>query len=200
MKVSEERKELSYLNKGFRTIIENCLPLQYKLYQAMFSYVGLSRTIKVMRDKKTYNRKHYKFYKASKDYDENPEEESIDHKFKSELEENIYKYTFSDSLINRWKTVGPETRRYLSTMKEYMHDLVKLRNNIFKVLQKTEDHFYSSNIYSGYTKEDMKQLLSFWADMKGSEMLTPHNLWGLKIKSEYKPFEEYEDSDFSTIE
>mmetsp|Transcript_12115 Transcript_12115/g.10737 ORF Transcript_12115/g.10737 Transcript_12115/m.10737 type:complete len:204 (-) Transcript_12115:116-727(-) len=157
-------ERIKLLKKGFRTIIENALPLQYKLYQALFTYVGLPRTVKLMKDKRrnmSSNRKAYKFYKASKDYEGNEEDDSKETKFRIKLEENIYKYTFSTTLINRWQTVGEETQQYLVSLKEYLHDLVNLRNKIFRLLFKIQEHFYTSNVYSGYTKNDMKQLLSF---------------------------------------
>jgi len=116
------------------------------------------------------------------------------------LEELIYKYAFSDSLIEKWENIGEEALNYLATLKQYVHELLKVRNKFFSLLRKMQEHYYAANIYQGYTKDDMKKLIQISFDLKGSEMITPHSLWGLKKVEGSKPFDEYEDDEMSDFD
>jgi len=111
----------------------------------------------------------------------------------------LYKYTFSQSLIDKWEAVGEEPHQYLRNIQNYVHQIIQVRNKFFKQLREMEDHFYNCSIYQSYTRDDMKQLIQLSSDLKGSDIITPHNLWHLKLRTESKLLEDYEDSEYSDI-
>jgi len=116
------------------------------------------------------------------------------------LEELLYKYTFSESFIDKWEDIGEEAHQFLSNIQNYVHEIVRVRNKLFKQLREMENYFYNCSIYQSYTRDDMKQLIQLSSDLKGSDITTPNNLWHLKLRTESKILEDYEDSEYSDVD
>ena len=116
-----QRKKV--LKDAFRLIIDHIIPTHVKSFKVIFNQGS-----------------HIKFL----DQYEKIKQSTKQHKFCKKEEDTVFdifsKYNFSDSVVKSWKAdVG--IQEALSELEKLIHDLLKVRNKIFKTLNSMNDYF-----------------------------------------------------------
>ena len=63
-----------------------------------------------------------------------------------------------------------------------MHELIRVRNSIFKILESMNGYFTNSGVYLGYTKQDLAEYFKFVNHVKSHREFSPVVLWNLPAK------------------
>lgn len=197
-------ERVKVLRHAFRTIIQNILPLQFKVYLAMFTQSTIPKLIKLGRDKNKYNRRHYKFRRVStmeNDTNTDINKPQLSEKsagLEESIEEILDEFSFTDNILDHWERTAGQFHTNLKTLRGYVQKLVKTRNKILTLLKTMHEYFYDSDMYKGYSKKDISELGKLCQRMKGSSYVSPHNLWMVSKKTTAE--DEYEDDQLSWAE
>lgn len=155
---------IDVLKQSFRSIIEDIVPLELKIFMTMHQKSTVEKIVKLGRYKNKFHHKPYKFYKETT-------EETI--------EDILFRFEFSNSIINYWEKSAPDFNKFLDELKGYVHDLVKLRNKIFTLLKIIHESAIETNLYKDLTIEDISSMAKVCQYMKGSRFFGTRLLRGL---------------------
>ncbi|CAI2374837.1 unnamed protein product [Moneuplotes crassus] len=215
-------ERVKVLKSAFNSIVENCIPSFFKVLLCAFNYIPCDRFFPLLRDRSKKHRSMYKFYRSEvpdKVYknstdasagENSPSTEEIPdntkilsqscnakelHQRRFRIEQALYSYPFSESVIDCWTKVGKKTRDYLKEVKHTIKDLVSVRNKLLRILSGLHDDFFESSMYESFTAQDVSTFGKLCCDLKGSDLLDPFMLYELK-----KPHsEEREEDEISWI-
>ena len=157
-----QRKKV--LKEAFRVIIDYIVPIHVKTFKVGFNQGSHIKLLDQYEKIKQSNKQH-KFCKNKED----------------SVFDIFSKYKFSDSVIKSWKA-DSGLQEGLSELEKLVHDLLKVRNSIFKTLNSMNDYFTNSGVYLGYTKQDLVEYAKFVSHVKTRQELDPVNLWNLPSK------------------
>jgi len=188
-------ERVKVLKDAFRTIIDNVIPLQFKVFLTMFTQSTPARCIKLGKDKNKYNRTAYKFHKATTSASTTTKAGAKDG-CGEDIEEILSRFTFSDRVLDQWKVSTDIFHGLLKKIRKNVKKLVKIRNVLFSLLKKIHDTFYDNNVFDAYTRQDICQLGKLSTLMKGSDLISPHKLWLLSEKTTAE--DEFLDDQYST--
>ena len=130
-----------------------------------------------------FNRKPYKFCKESTD-------ESI--------LDNLKKFEFSSTIIDYFEKYGTEIHQGFKTLKDYIHELIIIRNKIFTLLKQIDDFQFDKEIYNFAESKDHSNFSKLLVHFKGSKYLSPFILWNIPKKT--TEFDEFIDNQLENDE
>ena len=156
------------LKNPFRTIIENVIPLETKVLIACIDSLSVQKFVAIFKDKKRVRKQKYKLE---------------DSELKSDLEEALAKCEFSDSLVDKWRTLGKDCKVVHLKLRTLMQKLVKVRNQIFTSLSSLNKLFAESGICEAYQSQDVESMFEMCKIVKEFGLIDSHNLWGIPLRA-----------------
>ncbi|CAI2375027.1 unnamed protein product [Moneuplotes crassus] len=190
------------LKNSFNKIINNCMSLNYKVSLAILNHFESKKIFEIARDKTRNDRSQYKYYRADSKDQNLTKESSDDSENKSShrkiIETLLYKYSFSEKLIERWINISSKTEKFCFTMRKLVKSLIRVRNKMFTAMKEAHEIFFENKMYEGFNKEDVANYYSLSNDFKGTEVLDPLHLFQLNPKS--PDAEDYKNDEISCTE
>ncbi|CAI2376409.1 unnamed protein product [Moneuplotes crassus] len=190
------------LKNSFNKIINNCMSLNYKVSLAILNHFESKKIFEIARDKTRNDRSQYKYYRADskdqgmgKESSDGTDNESNHRYIISSL---LYKYPFSEKLIERWINISPKTEKFCFTMRKLVKSLIRVRNRMLRTMKEVHEVFFESKMYEGFDKQDVANYYSLCNDFKGTEVLDPLYLFQLNPKS--PDDEDYRNDEISCTE
>ena len=125
----------------------------------------------------------------------NQTEEPMD-SYSAQVEDIISKFTFSDTLIQKWAQHGSGSNfiyNYLGYKKEItklkiaVRKIVRARNELLNALKRTHDFLYDTGLYNSYTLSDYISIAGLARKFKDLDVVNPFILWGIPKKQSTSP-------------
>lgn len=169
-------ERIKTIKKGFKVIIDNCIPLHFKAFMILINLKSNDEIIQIAKEAMTRNTTTSK-YEAK--------EEKLD------LDSLIAVPKFGKEFVDSWCYHLPNIRKLLTGIKQDVQDMVKLRNRLFKKLK--ESHEYVSDAYGSYTKFDFAELSKVCMKAMNEKLINPIMLY--ELESKCHDDEAYQDSE-----
>ncbi|CAI2376447.1 unnamed protein product [Moneuplotes crassus] len=193
---------IQVIKDSFRKIIDNLMPLNFKVLLAAFSHVETKKLFDMARDKIRNDRILSKYYRAhTRNQDTvNKCEERTEKRCRNRyfIESSFYKYPFSEAVISCWSKVTNRTKKFCFTMRKLVKNLLKIRNQMLNEMKDIHNCFFEAKMYESYSKQDLINFSALCNEFKGTEIIEPSYLYELENKS--SDDEKYQDAEISPTE
>ncbi|CAI2373117.1 unnamed protein product [Moneuplotes crassus] len=191
------------IKDAFRKIIDNCMSPHMKFPLAAFTHIEPKKVYSTLKDIARNNRVPYKYYRADNENQGQGEMQSshLGEKVSAHryfMESLLYKYPFSERMVDCWIYISPRTKKFCFTMRKLVKNLVKVRNQMLNAMKEIHKCFFEAKMYESYTKQDLVNIHLLSNDLKGSEVIDPLHLFQLSPKS--PDTEDYKNDEISCTE
>lgn len=161
-------ERIKLLKDCFKTIIDEIFPIDSKFYVALNNEIPFKEVIKIERDKIKHNRKSYKFCKETTE--------------KSVLD-ILKQFDFTSTILDYFEKYGEEIYNRFNILKQYIHELIILRNKIFSLLKVIDDFNFESQIFNFANLKDHSNYCKLLVHLKGTKYVDPFHLWEIPKKT-----------------
>ena len=98
------------------------------------------------------------------------------------IRELFWQYNFSESCLATWRNDNETLRNRLFKVENMIKKLLKVRNEMFQMLQNMHDYLMKSGHYKNYQKSDFAEINNFAKASWSRPEATPIKIWNLKTK------------------
>ncbi|CAI2374395.1 unnamed protein product [Moneuplotes crassus] len=150
---------LSYFKSTFKDLIESILCKESKVFLKILSSFKMSEIIRRLNTKKRYKKEEDK------------------------ATEKYFNYEWSEAFVSFMSKEGKNLAKAYKSVAHGVRNLVKARNQILNSINNLKSIFDRPEGYLFYSKSDVGNIFTCIEDFSSQNLLTPHNLYNLPVKS-----------------
>lgn len=157
-------QRISRLKKAFKVIIDDVLPVNFKLVLKCLNDKTNEEMIKIARSALNKSKTQSKYMISSE---------------KLTVETLISTPNYTKEFIDSWHCILPIIRKHMFELKEVVKEIIKLRNKLFKTLSQTSEFMNNEDLK--FSKFDFAELAKMATKASETEeLMNPFDLYSLR--------------------